>query len=185
VALSTEVEPQDPQGLALLCQSLADLQLYSVLSPLEKLAAHDSPRVREAAVRVLGQFRFKRTFQTIRRALEDPDASVVQRAAAAIEQLHFPVALDPVSRIYRETTVPQARQAAIRAMADIERVEAAEVLLGIISHGSTEDRTCAIDALSKTRRKAFVQVARSAMADLDAPTRKAVRDVFKARGLQI
>jgi tetratricopeptide (TPR) repeat protein len=181
VALAVEEGGEQPAALVQLCPFLAELQLYTVLSAVERLAVHSSARVREAAVRELRQFRFKRTFHSIRQGLSDPEPGVVQQAAAAIAFMKFNHAIEPLTRIYRESPVLTARLNAIQALAEIERVEAGEALLGVLTYGAADDRTAATAALKQSKRKAFLQVARQAKADLDPATRRAVEEIFEAR----
>jgi hypothetical protein len=182
VALATRERPEDPVAQITLCNFLATLQLYPVVSVFEKLLTHGNPRVREEAIKELGNFRYKRTFQSIRLALEDSNAAVVQRAAATAAKMRFPHAIEPLSRLYREGRHPEARKAAIRALADIEHVEAAENLLSILSFGTQEDRSTAVDALKASRKKAFFQAARLAKNDLDGPTRQLISGILQHRG---
>ncbi|MCS6901104.1 MAG: HEAT repeat domain-containing protein, partial [Myxococcales bacterium] len=154
VALAARELQADPQAQVVLCQFLSAIQLYPVVSVFERLLAHPSPRVREEAIKELGSFRYKRTFQSIRVALDDQDVAVVQRATVTASKMRFPHAIEPLSRLYREAKHPEARKAAIRALADIEHIEAAEVLLGILSFGTADDRNAAVEALKNSRKKA-------------------------------
>ena len=81
-------------------------------------------------VRALSRFLYKRTFITLREALADPDPTIVQEAAKALEELRFPHAFDPLARIYRESQSAMVRASAVRALAKIDTFEAAEMLLG-------------------------------------------------------
>ncbi|RYE94455.1 MAG: HEAT repeat domain-containing protein [Myxococcales bacterium] len=182
VALAAAERPADPQAQVQLCSFLANLQLYPVVAVLEKLLRHPSPQVREAAIAELGNFRFKRTFQSIRQALEDTEAKVAQRATDTIVKMAFPHALEPLTRILREARMPSARKAAIRAMANIEHLEAGETLLGILSFGTPDDRASAVEAIKSSHRKAFSRAARLAKSDLDPATRQLVASLFQQRG---
>ena len=114
-ALTVETPP--PQGQrgpgteawVRLCEQLALVELYTILSPLEHLYRRPEPEVRAAVVRALSRFLYKRTFITLREALADPDGTIVQEAAKALEELRFPHAFDPLARIYRESQSPAVR----------------------------------------------------------------------------
>lgn len=183
VALAAAELPDDISAQAQLCGFLATIQLYPVIAAFEKLLTHPAPRVRDEAIKELVNFRFKRTFQSIRLALDDPEASVAQRAATTISKMRFPHAIEPLGRLYREARIPAARKNAIKALAEIDHVEAAEMLLSILSFGTSEDRAAATEALKESRKKAFPQVARLAKADLDPATRQLVSAIFQQRAL--
>lgn len=182
VALAAEEVTNDPQAQVYLCNFLATLQLYPVLSIFERLLEYPSSRVREEAIQEMGNFRYKRTFQSIRRALDDSDVSVVQRATTTLSKMRFPHAIEPLSRLYREARHPEARKAAIRALSEIEHIEAAEILLGILSFGTSDDRNTAVEALKNSRKKSFFQVARIARENLDSTTRNLVSGILQHRG---
>jgi len=155
VATAAQQTPDDPQAQVHLCGFLATIQLYPVVSAFERLLAHPSARVREEAIKELGNFRFKRTFQSIRVALDDPEVSVVQKAAVTIGKMRFPHAIEPLSRLYREARLPEARKWSIRALAEIEHVEAAELLLSILSFGTADDRNITAIAHKGARPQVF------------------------------
>lgn len=182
VALAAQDLPNDPQAQMYLCNFLATIQLYPVVSVFERLLTHPSPRVREEAIKELGSFRYKRTFQSIRLALDDQDVAVVQRATTTASKMRFPHAIEPLSRLYREAHHPEARKASIRALADIEHVEAAEMLLSILSFGTPDDRNTAVESLKNSRKKAFFQAARLAKNDLDPSTRQIISGILQHRG---
>ena len=134
-----------------LAEQLALVELYTILSPLEHLFRRPEPEVRVAVVKALSRFLYKRTFITLREALADPDPAIVQEAAKALEELRFPHAFDPLARIYRESQSPVVRTSAVRALAKIDTFEAAEMLLGVIQHDGTDERTAAVEALKRAR----------------------------------
>ena len=73
--------------------------------------------------------------------------------------------------------------AALRALARIERAEAAEVLLVTLADGDEAARVCVVEALSASRGRVFLDVARAALPRLAAPVRREVLKIFAARGL--
>lgn len=170
---------------AIVAEQLAPIGLYGVLSPLETLFGSDLPSVRLAAVRSLSRYYYKRTFVTLERALVDPDAGVVKEAVAALERLRFDHAFDPLARIYRTSTRLDARLAALRSIARIDAVEAAELVLGVLEHGGPEEREAVATALKAGRGARFVDAARAAFPDAPPALKATLSDVLRARGLSL
>jgi hypothetical protein len=166
-----------------LAEQLAQLQLYAVLSPLEKLFARDERRVRIAVLQALQTLFFKRSFVTVRAALRDPDAQVVEQACKAVEALYFQHAVDPLSRILRESPEAAQRASALKALARIDTLEAAELLLGVLEHGAPADRLAALAALKTTRGSKFVELARASIQGAPPALQSSLREVLSARGL--
>jgi hypothetical protein len=166
-----------------LAEQLAQLQLYAVLSPLEKLFARDERRVRIAVLQALQTLFFKRSFVTVRAALRDADAAVVEQACKAVEALYFQHAVDPLSRILRESPEAAQRASALKALARIDTLEAAELLLGVLEHGAPADRLAALAALKTTRGSKFVELARASMQGAPATLQSSLREILSARGL--
>lgn len=166
-----------------LAEQLALVELYTILSPLERLFHRPEPLVRVAVVRALSRFLYKRTFITLRDALSDADPTVVQESAKAVEDLRFPHAFDPLARIYRESQVPSVRASAVRALAHIDTLEAAELLLSIIEHDGRDEQKAAVDSLKKARGMKFIDIAKNALPGLSSEASKtAVREILRARG---
>jgi tetratricopeptide (TPR) repeat protein len=162
----------------LLAEELAQLPLYAVLSPLEKLAARPEREVRLAVLTALQSLHFKRSFVTVTASLRDLDPMVVKRAARTLEELVFAHAFDPLSRVVRESQSDEVRTSALRALAKIDTPAAAEFLLGVIEHGSPADRGAAIGALrGSTSKRTFVELARGAMAGGTPELRAVLREV--------
>jgi tetratricopeptide (TPR) repeat protein len=180
-----------PRGGALgeryagLCDQLSLVDLYVILSPLEHLFRRPEEAVRLAVVRALARFPYKRTFITLREALSDADPTVVHQASKSLEELRFPHAFDPLSRIYREASSKEVRSSAIRALAKIDTFEAAEMLMSIIQHDGREERAAAIGALKGGRGMKFVDLARGSFRSLPPPAQSAVREILQGRGVSI
>lgn len=138
----------EPETLAHLAELLGELQTYAALAPLEKLFARPEPSVRRAAVSALRLLYFKRSFVIIRKALQDPDPQVREAAISAISDLHFPHAFNPLARIFRESTEERVRIAALKAIGEIESVEAGEFLIMAMRHETGALRTAARAALA-------------------------------------
>ncbi len=185
VALDAEADPANARNAVVLAEYVAPIGLYTLLSPLEKLYESPQPAVRLAAVEALSRYFFKRTFVTLERAIDDTDESVSAEAIKALERLRFEHACDPLARIYRTSDRPDARVAALRALARIDVDEAAELLIGALDHGGPEERDEAIRALSTARGARFLDAAREAYPQGSARLREGVKQVFNARGMAI
>ncbi|HEU4614250.1 MAG TPA: HEAT repeat domain-containing protein [Kofleriaceae bacterium] len=138
----------DTETLVDVAEKLGELQSYAALSPLEKLFASSEPAIRRAAVRALRFLYFKRSFVIVRKALADPDAQVREAALVAIGGLHFPHAFNPLARIYRESTDPRVRAAALQSIGKIQTVEAGEFLVMVLRQESGALREAATQALA-------------------------------------
>ncbi len=166
-----------------LAEQLSQVELYTILSPLERLSQRPEPQIRASVMRALARFMYKRTFITLRAGLTDKDATVSEEAARAVEELRFPHAFDPLARIYRESTSQRARVSALRALAKVDTLEAAEMLLGVIEHDGREERTAAVEALKRARGSRFVDLARSQIGRLQGPVQASLREVLQTRGI--
>jgi tetratricopeptide (TPR) repeat protein len=181
--------PPDPrlmQGYYVnLAEQLQAVELYTILSPLEAMFRRPEQPVRVAVVRALAHFLYKRTFITLREALADSDPGVVAEAARALEELRFAHAFDPLARIYRESQATAVRVSAVRALAKIDTLEAAEMLLGVIEHDGRDERAAAVGALKSARGVKFVDLARSAVPRLVGDAEAAVKEVLQSRGVSV
>ncbi|TMQ07891.1 MAG: hypothetical protein E6J90_41985 [Deltaproteobacteria bacterium] len=139
----------DPETLVHVAELLGELQSYAALSPLEKLFASGDALIRRAAVRALRYLYFKRSFVIVRRALNDSDAQVREAALVAIAGLHFPHAFNPLARIYRETSDPRVRAAALQSIGKIQTVEAGEFLVMVLRQETGHLRDAAYTALTQ------------------------------------
>jgi hypothetical protein len=187
-AFAVESRPEDASAPATaarvrLADQLAQLQLYAVLSPLEKLFTRAERPVKVAVLAAMQQLFFKRSFVTVRTGLRDNDPAVVEQASKAVESLYFQHAFDPLSRIVRESPQPGVRASALRALARVDTMEAAEFLLGILEHGAPADRVAALDGLKRSRGARFIELARSAMLTTAPEVQQALRDVLRSRGI--
>lgn len=171
----------DTQALVRLVEQLSLVELYTILSPLEHLLLRPEPVVRAAVVRGLSRFLYKRTFISLRSALSGPDPTILQEAARTLEELRFPHAFDPLSRIYRESDSRMVRTSVVRAISKIDTLEAAEMLLFVIQHDGADERTAAVEALKRARGLRFIDLAQERIKHLSAPAARAVGEVLKAR----
>ena len=187
-AFAVEGRPED-SGQAMvtarvrLAEQLAQLQLYAVLSPLEKLFERPERATKIAVLAAMQTLFFKRSFITVRAGLRDADTLVVDQAAKAVESLYFQHAFDPLARIVRESPQPNVRASAIRALARVDTMEAAEFLLGILDHGGPGDKGAALEGLKRSRGARFIELAKGAMGTSGPDLQAALRDVLRARGV--
>jgi tetratricopeptide (TPR) repeat protein len=187
-AFAVEARPDDSSPTATaarvrLAEQLAQLQLYTVLSPLEKLFTRPERAVRVAVLAAMQTLFFKRTFLTVRAGLRDADRGVVEQASKAVESLYFQHAFDPLARIVRESQEASIRASAIRALARVDTVEAAEFLLGVLEHGTPADRSAAMEGLKSSRGARFPDLARTSMPTSAPELQSALREVLRARGM--
>jgi len=173
--------PESVGARVKLADQLAQIQLYVVLSPLERLFQDPHRAVRLAVLSALQRLFFKRSFLTIRAGLRDPDPGVADFAATAVESLYFDHAFDPLSRIVRESPSPRARASAIKALANVDTTEAAEFLFGILEHGSPQDRDAAVQSLSEARGGTFAAVARAELAGSAPNVQAVLRSILGTR----
>ncbi len=166
-----------------LAEQLAQLQLYAVLSPLERLFLRPERSVKIAVLAAMQTLFFKRSFITVRAGLRDADPAVVEQAAKAVESLYFQHAFDPLSRIVREAPQPAVRASAIKALSRVDTVEAAEFLLGVLDHGGPTDRAAALEGLKRSRGARFLELAKSTLPTSPPELQAVLRDVLRARGI--
>jgi hypothetical protein len=172
-----------------LAGELAQVQLYAILSPLEHLFAqaskHGERRVQLAVLAAMETLVFKRSFATVRAGLADADPAVVGQAVRALGAFQFEHAFDPLARLVRESPNPDARAAAIRTLVHIDTMDAAELLLGVLEHGSRAERTAAVEALRNAAGTKFGDLARQILSQPAGPAttelRASLRDILAHR----
>jgi tetratricopeptide (TPR) repeat protein len=165
-----------------LAEQLAQVQLYVVLSPLERLWASPHRAVRVAVLSALQRLSYKRSFVIVRAALRDSDTGLVDQAATTLESLDFPHAFDPLSRVVREASSSRVRASAIKALSRVDTKEAAEFLMGILEHGAPRDREAAIRSLTERGGgMTFVELAKEQLASSPPLLQNALREILAAR----
>ncbi|MEI8257174.1 MAG: HEAT repeat domain-containing protein, partial [Deltaproteobacteria bacterium] len=142
--------PTHPDTLCVLAERLGEVQVYAVLSPLEALFERGRPPVRAAVLKAARHLYFKRTFVVINKGVQDPEQPVRRTAQDAIAALHFPHAFDPLSRLHRESADADIRRAALQSIGRIQSLEAVEYLIGVVLHGSQDERLVARDLLLRS-----------------------------------
>lgn len=184
-ARPTDVSPPVTNARVRLAGELAQLQLYAVLSPLEALFARQEKQVKTAVLAAMQTLFFKRSFVTVRSALRESDPQILDQAARAIEALYFQHAFDPLSRIVREAPQAAIRASALKALARVDTLEAAEFLLGILEHGAPPDRSAAVEGLQRARGSRFVELVRQNGHSLAPEIQSIVREILRARGISV
>ena len=168
-----------------LAGELAQVQLYAVLSPLEHLFTSPERRVKIAVLEAIETLFFKRSFATVRAGLADSDPRVVAQAVKAVGAFQLEHAFDPLARLVRESNNPDARAAALGALAHIDTIESAELLLGVLEHGSSAERAAAAAALRETPATKFRGLTRQILAGGSAKEPRLqgiLRDILGSRG---
>lgn len=140
----------DAAGLAQIAEALGDLQIYPVLSPLERLFDNPDARVQRGVMRALRFLFFKRAFNVLGRGLKAEDYLVRQAAVEALGRLHFNHAFDPLVRIFRESTDNQVRTTALESLGRIPSLEAGDFLVEVIRHEGDPLRGTAKRLLTST-----------------------------------
>ena len=164
---------------------LTSIGLYGLLALLEALFERPEASVRLAAVRALSRYFYKRTFVTLERALRDADDGVAQEATNALDRLRFDHAFEPLARIYRTATRPEARLAALRGIARIDVLDAAELLLGVLEHGGPDERDAVLNALRTSRSSRFFELARASYPQASDRLKASLKDILSSRGLSV
>lgn len=176
-----EAQP-GPQTLESLAAYLGRVEIYAALAPLEAMYAHESAAVRAAVLKAVRQLFFKRSFVLVIKGLSDPDKSVRREALAAVSALHFGHAFDPLSRIYRETSDPEVRRAALASIGKIPSVQAAELLIDILQHGDRAERDIARELLVRADHAEVTPLLQRAAAAEAGATRAELDKVLRMRG---
>jgi hypothetical protein len=70
------------------------------------------------------------------------------------------------------------RAAALRALARIDTLAAAEFVIGVLEHGTPADRTAALAAIKETRGTKFVALARAALPTATGVLHASLREVL-------
>ncbi|MCC6749784.1 MAG: HEAT repeat domain-containing protein [Deltaproteobacteria bacterium] len=138
----------DPAGLAAIAEGLGDLQIYPVLSPLERLFEQSGTLVQRGVMRATRYLFFKRTFVVLGRGLASSDAEVRRAALEGLERLHFNHAFDPLVRIFRESRDPEVRSAALESIGRIPSLEAGDFLVEVLRQEPDPLRSGAMRLLS-------------------------------------
>jgi hypothetical protein len=171
-----------PLTLAQLATRLGSVELYVCLAPLERLMKHEDARVRAAVMRAVRKLFFKRAFVCVMQGLADPMPEVRREALACVQQLHFVHALDPLSRIYRESADAEVRRAALASIGKVNRVEAVELLLEAFRNGDRQDKDLAREMLVRSDHADTKEILRREAAAETGPLRAELEGILRALG---
>ena len=149
-----------PAKLARLAEGLGDLQVYVVLSPLERLLQHASPEVHLGVMKALRYLFFKRTFGLLRAGLDHDHPRVRQEAINALGRLHFRHAFDPLVRIFRGHGEEDIRSTTLKSIGQIPSLEAGDFLIEVLRHEPEPLRTQAKQLLIEFEDRELIPVLR-------------------------
>ena len=122
------------------------------------------------------------SFVLVMRGLADTDPTVRQEALAAVSTLHFGHAFDPLQRIYRDSQDAEVRAAALGAIGRIPNLEAAELLLEVLAHGTPAELRLAADLLARVDHPEVDALLRRAHGDETGDMKARLAAVIQARG---
>ncbi len=174
--------PTHPSSGAELGVALGRVQMYEVLSPLERLYEHPSPQVRAAVMTGVGQVYCKRSFNLVRKGLGDAGPGVRDEALRVLRALRFRDGFDSLARIFRESSDGAVREVALATIADIGSPEAGLFLIEVVRH-----ETGALHALARTRLASFTgddlaPIIRQYMDLETGSTREALQEILEKTG---
>jgi hypothetical protein len=171
---------ENAKAVAELALMLGQGMTYEMLSPLERLYDHQEPEVRAAVMRAVSSISVTRTYGLIRKGLADPAPVVVEEALQALRTVHFVSGLDSVKRIFRESTEPRVRLAALEGIGQIRSTEAALVLIEAVRQETGAIRAAAEGQLGKLSGDETASLIRQAR-DAETGDRREILDrVLKA-----
>lgn len=173
-----QISMGDAGAAADLAHALGAVQVYEVLRPLESLGLHAEARVRAAVMAAVSQVYCKRSFGLVRQGLRDSDELVRQAALRALRALHFRDGLEPLSRIFRESTEEPVKLAALDAVADIGTGEAVYFLIDVVRHERGPVATRAAQRLRAFPMAELQPTLRHLAAIESGPTKRAFEDLL-------
>jgi hypothetical protein len=165
-----------------LAQLLGSVELYVCLAPIEAMIRHEDVRVRAAAMRATRKLFYKRSFVSIMQGLADPAPEVRREALGCVQTLHFVHALDPLSRICRESPEPEVRRAALASIGRVNRVEAVELLIEALRNGDRQDKDVAKENLLRSDQSETREMLRREAAAETGPLRAELEGILRALG---
>ncbi|MGE3628455.1 MAG: HEAT repeat domain-containing protein [Sandaracinaceae bacterium] len=161
---------------------LGRVEIYSALAPLERMLRSESAIVRAAVLRAVRQLFFKRSFGMVIDGLADTDPSVRVEALGAVAALIFGHAFVPLCRIFRVTSDPDVRRAALISIGKIQSIQAAELLIDVLRHGDKTDRELARDLLVRAESAEVTPLLQRAAAAETGTSRGEFERVLRLRG---
>jgi hypothetical protein len=167
---------QDTLGQVAL--ALGEVQSYTVLSPLERLATHRLPSVRAGVMRALRYLFYKRSFVILEPGLLDANPQVRRAALESLRQLHFPAAFHPLARIVRDHSQEEVRAAALESLGHITSLEAGEFLIDVIRREEQPLRDLAARALMSCDNPDVLPILRRHAEGATGPARRVMETVL-------
>jgi tetratricopeptide (TPR) repeat protein len=177
-----ESGPLGDDALVRVALRLGQLTTYTALSPLEKLYANGTERVRAAAMSAIRGLFFKRSFGLLGKGLRDEAASVRKEALEAVRALHFTHALEPLTRLYREHKDNHVRLTALQSVGKISSPDAAEFLLEVVRNSEGKEADLAKDLLSQLSHPEIGPLLRRRALSERTDARDRIADILRRRG---
>ncbi len=167
--------------LSQIAHELGQMTTYNSLRPLERLYEDADPRVRRAAIDALRCLCYKRTFPLLVRGLHDADEGVREAALRSMKDLHFPNAVDPLSRIYREHEDLKVKAAALESLGRVGDLSAGEFLIDVLRHGEDSLQDVARRLLSRYDNPDILPILRRHRELATGRTRDLMEGVLRGR----
>ena len=183
--------PADPharrQQLLARVSGLSNLRAYEALRPLERLYSESLPRpgtadelheVRTAILAAPPKLLFKRALYLVLRGLDDPHPQVRQQALMSLARLHFPDAIAPLCRLFRERPEPAVRSAVLQSLGRAHDLRAGEFLLDILRHEPEPLRSEARQLLLRYDNRELLPLVQRSLELESGPARPALQAVL-------
>ena len=172
---------RQPKRQALIAERLGTLQIYAVLSPLERLFSDPDPQIQRGVMLALRSLFFKRSFNLLRAGLESETQAVRQAATDALGRLHFTHAFDPLSRIFRELEDPRIRRTALQSIGSIPSLEAGDFLIEVLRYEPEPLHGQAKQLLKGFQNRDLLPILRQHYQVETGPARAALEEILAAQ----
>lgn len=167
---------------AWVARSLGDLQIYSVLGPLERLFESGEAVVQQGVMRALRVLFFKRSFAVLRKGLQSTFSPVQQAAMDALARLRFTHAFDPLVRIFRQFDNVEIRRVALSSIGRIPTIEAGDFLIEVLRHEGEPFSSDAADHLSRFENLDVLAILRQHYEYEEGPVREKMGIILREAG---
>lgn len=175
------------QQLLSCVSGLSNLRAYEALRPLERLYGESLPRlgaadelneVRAAILSAPPKLLFKRALYLVLRGLDDPHPQVRQQALMSLARLHFPDAIAPLCRLFRERPEPAVRSAVLQSLGRAHDLRAGEFLLDVLRHEPEPLRSEARQLLLRSDNRELLPLLQRSLELESGPARPALQAVL-------
>src|SRR5690606_11124762 len=112
----------------------------------------------------------------------DLEPKVRDAEVQAVRRQRFEQEFDALSRIFKNSRNPEARLAALYALAQLEAPEALDLLLETLEHGTPDEAHTATEALAQGTNSAFFEQARKSLPHASPRLRTALDHLMSLRG---